>query len=101
LFTGAEGTKTVAQAEVWGGIAGTAYDPCYYKACDNFGNMNLYALDVNADAVAYATLQFAFTTKVVNGIRGTELNPCINNDKARAASSAFPAWQAYRPRFDK
>jgi hypothetical protein len=38
---------------------------------------------------------------VVNGIRGTELNPRINNDKARAASSAFPAWQAYPPRFDK
>ncbi len=101
LFTGAEGTKTVAEAEVWGGIAGTAYDPCYHKACDNFGNMNLYALDVNADAVAYATLQFAFTTKVVNGIRGTELNPRINNDKARAASSPVPAWQAYPPRFDK
>jgi Zn-dependent M28 family amino/carboxypeptidase len=72
LFTGAEGTKTVAEAEVWGGIAGTAYDPCYHQACDNYGNTNLYALDLNADGVAYATLQFAMTTKAVNGIKGKE-----------------------------
>ncbi len=72
LFTGAEGTKTVAEAEVWGGISGTAYDPCYHQACDNYGNTNLYALDLNADGVAYATLQFAMTTRAVNGIKGKE-----------------------------
>jgi Zn-dependent M28 family amino/carboxypeptidase len=72
LFTGAEGTKTVAEAEVWGGIAGTAYDPCYHQACDNYGNTNLYALDLNADAVAYSTLQFAMTTRAVNGIKGKD-----------------------------
>jgi Zn-dependent M28 family amino/carboxypeptidase len=74
LFTGAEGTKTVAEAEVWGGIVGTAYDPCYHKACDNYGNINLYAFDLNSDAVAYATLQFAMTTKVVNGIKGQNVS---------------------------
>ncbi len=95
LFTGAEGTKTVAEAEVWGGIAGTAYDPCYHKACDNYGNMNLYALDVNSDAVAYATLQFAFTTKVVNGARGKDLNPSIGSAKLKGTNPPMPAWQAY------
>ena len=70
LFTGAEGIKTPAQAATFGGTAGVAYDPCYHQACDTFANNNDYALDVNSDAVAYATLQFAMNTEVVNGQRG-------------------------------
>jgi hypothetical protein len=34
LFTGAEGLKTAAQVALWGGTAGTQYDPCYHLACD-------------------------------------------------------------------
>jgi Zn-dependent M28 family amino/carboxypeptidase len=59
LFTGAEGVKTAAEAALWGGTAGQAYDPCYHLACDTFANNNDVALDVNSDAVAYATLQFS------------------------------------------
>lgn len=70
LFTGAEGIKTADQAATWGGTAGIAYDPCYHQACDTYANNNDYALDVNADAVAYATLQFAMNTQAVNGQRG-------------------------------
>jgi Zn-dependent M28 family amino/carboxypeptidase len=70
LFTGAEGIKTAAQAALFGGTAGVAYDPCYHQACDTFANNNDYALDVNSDAVAYATLQFAMSTRVINGQRG-------------------------------
>jgi aminopeptidase Y len=70
LFTGAEGIKTPAQAAIWGGTAGQQYDPCYHQACDTFANNNDYALDVNSDAVAYATLQFAMNTEIVNGQRG-------------------------------
>ncbi len=94
LFTGAEGTKTVAEAEVWGGIAGTAYDPCYHKACDNYGNTNLYALDINADAVAYATLQFAMTTKAVNGIKGQNVSGQQKRSEP-SMSPAMPAWKHY------
>jgi aminopeptidase Y len=70
LFTGAEGIKTAQEAVDFGGTAGVAYDPCYHQACDTFANNNDYALDVNSDAVAYATLQFALNTEVVNGQRG-------------------------------
>ena len=70
LFTGAEGIKTAAEAAIWGGTAGAQYDPCYHQACDTFANVNLTALDVNADAVAYATLLFAMNTESVNGQRG-------------------------------
>lgn len=59
LFTGADGTKTAAEAAVWGGTAGAAHDPCYHAACDTVENINQTALAVNADGVAYATLYYA------------------------------------------
>jgi Zn-dependent M28 family amino/carboxypeptidase len=70
LFTGAEGIKTPAQAALFGGTAGIAFDPCYHQACDTYANVNTEALSVNADAVAYATLQFAMNTSTVNSVRG-------------------------------
>jgi len=70
LFTGAEGIKTPEEVDSWGGTAGAQYDPCYHLACDTYDNINLFALDVNSDAVAAATLQFAMSTEVVNGIKG-------------------------------
>ncbi|WP_307873026.1 M28 family peptidase [Paractinoplanes ovalisporus] len=81
LFTGAEVEKTADDVTKWGGIAGVAYDPCYHQACDSFtperdgadkavyaqlrkkyklvGNVNTFALDTNADAVATAVATFA------------------------------------------
>ncbi|MEV0595323.1 M28 family peptidase [Nonomuraea cavernae] len=53
-FTGAEGIKSTAQAQLWGGTAGQAFDPCYHRACDTTANINDTALDRNADAVAHA-----------------------------------------------
>jgi Zn-dependent M28 family amino/carboxypeptidase len=70
LFTGAEGIKTPEEVELWGGTAGEQYDPCYHLACDTFENINLFALDVNSDAVAAAALQFAMNTEIINGIKG-------------------------------
>lgn len=70
LFTGAENIKTAEEAALWGGTAGVAYDPCYHRACDTFANNNDMALDVNADAVAYAVLSYAMSTQDVNGQRG-------------------------------
>ena len=70
LFTGAEGIKTADEAATWGGTAGIAYDPCYHQACDTFANNNDHALDVNSDAVAFATLSYAMNTEEVNGQKG-------------------------------
>ncbi|WP_438854408.1 M20/M25/M40 family metallo-hydrolase [Agromyces sp. M3QZ16-3] len=89
LFTGAEGVKTADEAALYGGVAGASYDPCYHDPCDNLrgdgqdvalydalradyelvGNVNVDALDVNADAVAAAVATFAFDTSTVNGVR--------------------------------
>ena len=59
LFTGAEGIKTEAQADVYGGTTGQPYDPCYHQACDTFENNSNEALDQMSDAAAHATLVFA------------------------------------------
>ena len=67
LFTGAEGIKTAAQAAVYGGTAGVAYDHCYHQLCDDLTNLNNTALDQMSDGIADATLQFAMTTSAVNG----------------------------------
>jgi Zn-dependent M28 family amino/carboxypeptidase len=67
LFTGAEGVKSVAQAQVYGGTAGVAYDHCYHQACDTVANLNNTALDQMSDAIAHSTLTFAMTTSAVNG----------------------------------
>jgi Zn-dependent M28 family amino/carboxypeptidase len=93
LFTGAEGVKTKAEAELWGGIAGTAYDPCYHQACDDFGNINLFALDVNSDAVAYTTLSYAMTTFAVNGMKAQQVN-----SQGAKSGTAVPKWQSYPAR---
>ncbi|MEU4834263.1 M28 family metallopeptidase, partial [Streptosporangium sp. NPDC023615] len=61
-FTGAEGTKTSAQATLWGGTAGQPFDPCYHRACDTVTNVNDTALNRNADAIAYAVWTTAVTT---------------------------------------
>ncbi|MFG2894059.1 M28 family metallopeptidase [Streptomyces sp. NPDC048248] len=54
LFTGADYTKTSAQAQKWGGTAGTSFDRCYHSSCDTTANINDTALDRNSDAVAHA-----------------------------------------------
>ncbi|HEX6967591.1 MAG TPA: M28 family metallopeptidase [Micromonosporaceae bacterium] len=62
LFTGAEGIKTEAEAAIYGGTAGIAYDPCYHQACDDLSNVNPQGLEEMADAVAHAVITYAFDT---------------------------------------
>jgi Zn-dependent M28 family amino/carboxypeptidase len=62
LFTGAEGIKTPAQQAVYGGTVGQQFDPCYHEPCDTFENVSEQVLDLNADAVAFATMTYANST---------------------------------------
>ena len=90
LFTGAEVPKSPAEATLYGGVAGAAFDPCYHAFCDNLtgdgqneplydalredyelvGNINVHALDVNSDAIATSVLTFAYDTSAVNAVAG-------------------------------
>ena len=38
--------------------------------CDTYANVNLHALDVNSDAVAFAVLTYAYSTQTVNDVPG-------------------------------
>ncbi|GGQ13350.1 MULTISPECIES: M28 family metallopeptidase [Streptomyces] len=67
LFSGADYTKTAAQAQKWGGTAGQSFDRCYHSSCDNTANINDTALDRNADAVAYAIWNLGASTPVPPG----------------------------------
>ncbi|GAB1510605.1 M28 family metallopeptidase [Actinophytocola sp. KF-1] len=69
LFTGAEVTKTSAQAQKWGGTAGQAFDRCYHASCDTTSNINVTALDRNADAIAYAVWTLSAGTPPPTGPR--------------------------------
>ncbi|MGH3244028.1 MAG: M20/M25/M40 family metallo-hydrolase [Spirillospora sp.] len=80
LFTGAEGIKTAEQAKVYGGKAGTAYDPCYHSVCDRYDNVNLKGYDQMIDGTAAITQLFAHSTLTVNG-----------NELARRQAPATPA----------
>ena len=89
LFTGAEGIKTAAEAALWGGTAGAQYDPCYHLACDTFANVNLDALDVNSDAVAFATLQYAMNTSDINAAKGKGNFPVVSGSTTPGPSSSI------------
>ena len=61
IFTGAEGRKTAAQVQLWGGTAAT-FDPCYHASCDTTANINDTALDRNSDAIAYTVWALSSAT---------------------------------------
>jgi Zn-dependent M28 family amino/carboxypeptidase len=92
LFAGAEGVKTAAQQQRYGGRAGQPYYVCYHEACDTYATVTGAAgdpftpfpadasdptwrnqggattiFDQFADAAADALVQFGQTTSAVNG----------------------------------
>ena len=87
LFTGAEEIKTPQQQAIWGGIAGEQFDQCYHLACDTFDNVDLHALDVNSDLIAFAMLTFAYSTESVNGVPGKN---GTGSSRLRAAGPGGP-----------
>ena len=91
LFTGAEGIKTAAQAAIYGGTAGVAYDPCYHQACDTYANNSDTGLDQMSDAAAHAVITFANSTAGVRaapaaaGAKVSTLKPQGHDDARLAA----------------
>ena len=67
LFTGADGTKTEAEVELFGGTAGIIHDPNYHTPKDTIDNVSVEAIDIMSDAIAFATLSLAMDTSAVNG----------------------------------
>lgn len=59
IATGAEGKKTKKEAEEFGGKAGDWYDPCYHQLCDDVGNVNITAWEVNTKLIAHSVATYA------------------------------------------
>jgi Zn-dependent M28 family amino/carboxypeptidase len=54
LYTGAGGSKSEAQTNLFGGEAGRPYDPCYHQACDTIENIDRDVLEQNTRALVRA-----------------------------------------------
>ncbi|KAG8164154.1 hypothetical protein KVR01_006072 [Diaporthe batatas] len=59
LFTGAEQLMTEAQAALYGGTAGVAFDENYHRAGDTVDNLNLEAFLINSRAIAHSVATYA------------------------------------------
>ena len=55
LFSGAEGVKTPEEEAIYGGAAGSWYDPCYHQFCDTFSTIIYEPPFVAGDPEASAT----------------------------------------------
>lgn len=63
LFTGAEVLKTEAEAKLFGGQAGVAYDVNYHKIGDDIKNLNHDAFLLNTKAIANSVAKYAMSYK--------------------------------------
>lgn len=79
IFAGAEVEKSPEQVELYGGTAGTPFDPCYHQLCDTLANINVQGLQEHKDAAVHAIATFAQTTSSVHGT-------------GKGASSAMKSW---------
>jgi len=80
----------VQEAAVYGGEAGTPYDPCYHQACDTFANNNDQGLGEMADAVAHGVYTLAKTTaQLTNGVsvKKTAAKQVTSGRKAKARAA--------------
>lgn len=59
LFTGADDIKTEEEVALFGGTAGIPHDPNYHTPADDLSNVDLTALGINSQAIAFATLSLA------------------------------------------
>jgi Zn-dependent M28 family amino/carboxypeptidase len=78
LFTGAEETKTAAQAQVYGGTAGVAYDPCDHQACDTLANVNKVVLKQMLEANAFAKMCWLTSPPLDAGTGGPAAGACFS-----------------------
>ena len=69
LFSGAEGIKTDEQAAIFGGAAGSWYEPCYHQACDTFSS-TVYQPSLDATGLEAGSQEADAALMRGNGPRG-------------------------------
>lgn len=90
LATGAEGIKTAAQREVFGGIAQAAYDTCYHQECDDLFNFDKDVLLQNTLALAAISEELALRRNVRSFLSGSD---------SRVDKMAEDSFQSHSPSF--
>lgn len=68
LTAGSSQRKSEAQARLWGGTAGVAFDPNYHTRRDTVDNIDRDALAVMGSAAAFAIATYAQSIEGVNGV---------------------------------
>jgi len=64
LSSGGDAEKSEAEAQIFGGVAGQHYDPCYGLPCDTVAsNVNTTVLDQMADGAAHVIAVYAKSDK--------------------------------------
>ena len=89
LFTGAEGIKTQRQEDVYGGVAGLAFDPCYHQACDTFFNLSYPALNQMSDAAAHAAWTLARSKSPVTQAQAAKASKASKGKQRRTKSLKY------------
>jgi len=59
LFSGAETVKNSTGRSTFGGLANTAYDPCYHDYCDSFDNISPVSITTLGSAAYHTVVFFA------------------------------------------
>lgn len=96
LFTELSGTKTEAEALLFGGKAGEAYDDCYHKACDTVDNINTQIFTENTRAIAHLAQYFG-DRQVATLIGKTTARTLRRTANAKTATPV----KAYHDRYHK
>lgn len=60
LFSGADGTKTQEEADMFGGTVGDKHDTNYHQPTDTIENVSRESLDIFSPAIAYAVHTLAY-----------------------------------------
>ena len=55
IYAGAEGVKTAEEERIFGGAAGSWYDPCYHQICDNLSTVFTGVMPLSAEGLGGAT----------------------------------------------
>lgn len=58
IATGAEVLKTEKEVELFGGVAGIPFDPCYHQLCDNTTNLAYDAFVLNTKLIAHSVATY-------------------------------------------
>jgi len=68
LFSGAEEVKDATGRSIFGGLANTAYDPCYHDYCDSFENISQESITTMGAAAYHVMARLATSAELVHKI---------------------------------